>query len=500
MRERLKGSDIKETITLARKPRSISDPRLRLEVLTNRDVERIHTATLDLIASTGVRFPLSRALDVWEAHGASVDRETMIVKAPGHVIEEALDLAPPTYTLAARNGSQNLPLDGNHVYVGTDGCGTHVIDIDSGELRRSRLQDVADIARVADHVPEVAFHWVPVSAQDYPPETRGLHELLAVWRNSTKHVQTESIYSSHEARAGVEMAALIAGGGERLRNRPNLSIMQCTLSPLSQDSGSLEAALIGAEAGLPVGFMTMASCASTGPATTAGTLVVGNAEVISALALIELAYPGTPVFYAAAQTAMDLRSGAYTGGGPEDFLFGAATNALADFYDVPLSMGSFATGAKEPDWQAGIENSLSTFMASAVMSDMLLGIGLLDGSRIWSYEQMLMDCEIFSIVEKIMGGIRVTEETLAVDVTHAVGPGGHFLTHEHTREHMDDLWVHTLMDRRPYSEWKEKGDGARDWARAEARRILRTHRPAPLDPQLAKELERVIATTESAVL
>jgi trimethylamine--corrinoid protein Co-methyltransferase len=421
----------------------------------------------------------------------------MVVKAPGHLIEEAIDLAPSRYTLAARDGAQDLPLDGNHVYLGTDGCGIHVIDLDTGELRRSHLADVADIARVADYLPEIAFHWVAVSAQDCPPETRGLHELLAVWQNTTKHVQTESIYSSHEARAGVEMAALIAGGRDRLRKRPLLSIMECTLAPLGHDSGSLEAALIGAEAGLPVGFMTMASCASTGPATMAGTLVVGNAEVISGLALIELAHPGTPIFYAAAQTAMDLRTGAYTGGGPEDFLFGAATNALADFYDVPLSMGSFATGAKEPDWQAGIENSLSTLMASLAMSDMLLGVGLLDGSRIWSYEQMLMDCEIFSIVQKMMEGIPINDETLALDAIHRVGPGGHFLTQDHTREHMRDLWLHSLMDRRPYSEWAAKGDGARDWACAEARRILHTHHPTPLDPQLEEELKQVIATVPS---
>ena len=140
--------------------------------------------------------------------------------------------------------------------------------------------------------------------------------------------------------------------------RPVLSIMQCTTSPLGHDGGSLDAGLVAAEAGLPVGYMTMASCAFTGPATLAGSLVVGNAEVIAALALMELAAPGCPVYYAAAQTAMDLRSGAYTGGGPEDFLFGAATNQLADFYRVPLSMGAFATGAKAPDWQAGVENSL----------------------------------------------------------------------------------------------------------------------------------------------
>jgi len=485
---------------VTKKITSISNPKVRLEVLSQEDVQRIHGATLELIERTGVRFPLPRALDIWEAHGASVDRESMVVNAPGALIEEALSNAPSAYALAAREPAQDLPLDGNHVFVGTDGCGVHLLDMETGTLRRSCLQDVADIARVADNLPEIAFHWVPVSAQDYPPETRGLHELLAVWRNSTKHVQTESIYSSHEARAALEMAAAIAGGREALRKRPVLSIMQCTLPPLGQDGGSLEAALIAAEAGLPVGFMTMTSCASTGPATMAGTLAVGNAEVISALALIQLAYPGTPVYYAAAQTAMDLRSGAYTGGGPEDFLFGAATNALADFYDIPLSMGSFATGAKEPDWQAGIENSLSTLMASAAMSDMLLGVGLLDGSRIWSYEQMLLDCEIFRIVRKMIEGIRVTDETLALDVVDAVGPGGHFLTQKHTRRHLDDLWVHRYMDRRPYEEWEEKGDRATDWARAEARRILQTHQPTPLEPQLEAELEQIIAATESVVL
>jgi len=446
-----------------------------------------------VIGTVGVRFPSEKALDLWEAHGARVDRRTMVVRVPGHRIEEALRAAPPAYTLAARHPDQDLLLDGNHVYVGTDGCGVEVIDLETGRRRRSCLQDVADIARLADALEEVAFHWVPVSAQDCPAEKRGLYEIRAIWAHSTKHVQTESIYSEREARAAVEMAAAIAGGREALRRRPPLSIMECTVSPLGHDGGSLEAALVAAEAGLPVGLMTMASCASTGPATMAGTLVVGNAEVLSGLALLELTYPGAPVFYAAAQTAMDLRTGAYTGGGPEDFLFGAATNCLADFYRIPLSMGSFATGAKEPNWQAGIENSLSTLMASLTMADMLLGVGLLYGSRIWSYEQALMDCEIFRIVRRMMAGIVVDEETLALEAIRQVGPGGNFLTHRHTRRHLADLWVPTLMDRRPYEEWERKGDGARDWAAARAREILSTHRPEPLDERLAAELDRIIA-------
>jgi trimethylamine--corrinoid protein Co-methyltransferase len=482
---------------MAGKIKSITNPRLNLKVLSPEDVQQIHTATLDVIEKVGVRFPSARALDIWEAHGATVDRETMVVKAPGQLIEEALKPAPPTYTLAAREPAQDLPMDGNHVFVGTDGCGVQVIDLESGQPRRSRLQDVADIARVADFVEEVGFHWVAVSAQDMPPESRGLHELLAVWQNSTKHVQTESVYASEaEARAAVEMAAAIAGGREALRARPILSIMQCTAPPLGHDGGSLEAGLIAAEAGLPVGFMTMTSCASTAPVTLAGNLVVGNAEVISALALMELAYPGAPIYYAAAQTTMDLRTGGYTGGGPEDYLFGAATNVLADFYNVPLSMGSFATGAKEPNWQAGIDNSLSTLMASVVMSDMLLGVGLLHGSRIWSFEQMLMDCEIFDIIHQMMQGIVVDEETLALDVIAAVGPGGNFLKQKHTKKNMRQLWLPKYMDRRPYEGWQQEQDGARDWARAEAQRILVSHQPELLEPKLAEELRRIIAGVE----
>jgi trimethylamine:corrinoid methyltransferase-like protein len=364
------------------KIKSITNPKLSLNILTQEEVLRIHTASLDIIENTGIRFPSTRALDIWESHGAIVDRSTSIVKVPGYIIEDALKLAPQKYDLAARDPNQDLSLDGNHVYLGTDGCGVEVLDIRTGKRRMSCWQDVADIARIGDALEEIAFHWVAVSAQDLPAKTRGLHELRAIWENSTKHVQTESIYNEREARAAIEMATSIAGGKVALRKRPVLSIMQCTASPLGQDGGSVDTALIGAEAGLPVGFMTMAACLTTGPATMAGTLAVGNAEVISATALIQLAFPGAPVFYAAAQTASDLHTGAYTGGGPEDFLFGAAQNKLSDFYNIPLSMGSFATGAKEPNWHAGVENCLSTFMASLVMSDMLLGVGLLHGSRI----------------------------------------------------------------------------------------------------------------------
>lgn len=478
--------------------KSITNPKLSLNILSPSEIQKIHTATLDTIEHVGVRFPSKRALEIWASHGATIDPDRMIVKVKPETIEEAIKLAPPAYSLGARDQTQNCPMDGNHVFLGTDGCGVEVIDIHSGQKRTSELQDVADIARVADATEEIAFHWVALSAQDKPAHTRGLHEIKAVWENSTKHVQTESIYNEREAYSAIEMAVAVAGSKEELRRRPVLSLMQCTAPPLGHDGGSLDAALIAAEYGVPTGFMTMAANLTTGPATMAGNLVVGNAEVISATALIQLAFPGAPVFYAAAQTASDLRNGAYTGGGPEDFLYGAATNLLSDFYKIPLSMGSFATGAKEPNWQAGFENSLSTLMACIVMSDMLLGAGFLHGSRIWSYAEMMLDCEIFSVIHKMMQGIEVNDETLALDAIAKVGPGGNFLTQKHTRQHMRDIFLPQFMDRRPYSEWETKKDDARDWALEKARKVLATHTPTPLDPKVSAELARIITRLENS--
>ncbi len=475
---------------------SVTNPRLSLNILSPEEIRRIHTATLDVLETVGVRFPSPKALDILEAHGCTVDRESMVARMPGRIVEEYLAKAPPTYTLAGVDSALDLPLNGSHSFLGTDGCGVEIIDAFSGERRRTSKQDVFEVARVADALDAIAFHWVPISAQDCPPETRSLHELQAIWRASQKHVQTESIVTEREMHAAVEMAAMMAGGRAELRRRPLLSIMQCTFSPLGHDGGSLEAGLIAAEAGLPVGYMTMASCGSTGPITLAGNLVVGNAEVISALALMQMAHPGCPVYYAAAQTATDLRTGAYTGGGPEDYLFGAATNLLADFYQVPLSMGAFATGAKEPDWQAALDNSLSAFMAVSTGADMLLGAGLLHGSRILSYAQLCMDCEIWSVLHATFQGIPVDDESLAVDVIRAVGPGGNFLGQRHTRQHMRQRWQPTLIDRRPYNVWEEKRDGARQWALEKAQAILRQPPAERIDSSLAAELGKIISQLE----
>ena len=159
-------------------------------------------------------------------------------------------------------------------------------------------------------------------------------------------------------------------------------------------------------------------------------------------------------------------------------------------------MGAFATGAKAPDWQAGVENALSAFLASASGSDMLLGLGLLNGSRIFSHEQLLLDAEIYSVVRATLKGIPVDDESLALEAIAAVGPAGDYLTSPHTRRHMRSMWKTRFMDRRPMGVVEAEGGGPRTWANARARELLATHLPETLEPALAAELARVVGAVE----
>jgi trimethylamine--corrinoid protein Co-methyltransferase len=273
--------------------------------------------------------------------------------------------------------------------------------------------------------------------------------------------------------------------------------MECAVDPLAHDGPNLEAGLVAAEHGVPCGFMPMPLGAGTGPATLAGTLVLLAAEALSGVVLQQLAAPGVPCYVAAAPSVIDLKTGGYTGGGPEDYLLAAAASQLVHSYGLPVAMGTMATGAKEPDWQAAVDDSLSTFASVMSGADMMNGCGLLDGSKTLSYPHMVMETEVYGIVKKVAAGIAVDDETLAVDVIKKVGSGGTYLTEKHTRRHLGEIWRPTVWDRSPYDVWLREGKkGAFEQATQVADAILDTYEPLPLDDDVKAELARIVARAD----
>jgi len=467
----------------------IGEPTLR--PLSPDGLARMHAASLRILGETGVAVGSSSVRDRMAAAGANVDGDR--VRLPAGLVEAAIADAPHSYTLAARDAAWDLPLDGAHGYLSVDGSAAEILDLETGIRRPSTEADLAQVTRLADALPEIAFLWQGVEAGDRPVPVRPLHELRTQLANSGKHVQLMTAVTPLAARGAVELARAVAGGADALRARPILSSFQVSLSPLSFEGDALEAALVYAEAGVPAGFVVMAIGCATAPATPAGVLAQTNAEVLAGMTILETLSPCAPTFYGACSTTMDLRTGLVACGGPEDLLYQAAFAQLARHYRVPSSVGTFAPGAKSGDWQAGLENGLSGLVSLLAGADMLSGAGLLYAARVFALEEMVLDSEIFGLLRHLAAGILVDDETLAVEAIAEVGPAGNFLAEDHTLAHMRGLWQPRLFDRGTWEDWEAGGRPTpRDRARVRARSLLATHEPPPLPDGVGDELDRIV--------
>ncbi len=329
-------------------------PGYHVNILEDEQLDQLQAATLEILEQVGIHCPSEKALGIYAEHGALVDFSKQIVRLPAPVVMEAMRKAPRYYTMGARQPAFDIVLDGKALHCATDGCGVETIDFSSRQRRRSTKDDVAKMARVSDYLSALSFYWPIVSAQDFPA-TAPLHEIEASFNNTVKHVQSETIMGAWAARYAIEMVDVVAGSEQARRQRPPLSLLVCSIAPLAQDKDGLESALLFAEAGLPVGFMSMVNIASTAPATIAGTLVTGDAEIISALVLIQMAHPGAAVFHSLLPGTMHPHTGAYLGTTLEGTQLYPIGSEIAHRWGVPTLAGIFGTDAILPGWQSAAE-------------------------------------------------------------------------------------------------------------------------------------------------
>ncbi|MGD2147758.1 MAG: trimethylamine methyltransferase family protein [Anaerolineae bacterium] len=467
-------------------------PAYRLRILSDEQLEQLQAATLEILEEVGVHCPLDEALSIYAEHGARVDFRTQVAQLPPDVVLDAMSRAPRYYTLAGRRSAFDLVLDGTATYCGTDGCGVETIDFATRERRPSVKDDVAKMARVADHLSSISFYWPMVTAHDFPMASP-LHELDASFNNTVKHVQSETVMDALTARYAVEMAKVVAEDASALRERPPLSLLVCCIAPLGLDAGGMEAALTLAGAGLPVGFMSMATTGSTAPATIAGTVVQADAEIVAAMTLVQMARPGAPVFHSLMPGVMHPRTGGYLSLAWEAELPYPVGVELAHNWGVPTLAAIFGPDAEAPGWEAGRASASNLLMCALCGADTANGMGLLEGCTVLYPEELVLDTDIYHQIRINAAGLDTTREALALDLIKEVGPRGHYLGHQHTR---------AQLRKREYSDVTRQigPDGSvRDpigVAREKTDWILANHRPEPLEEAQRAELTRLLQAAE----
>ena len=470
-------------------------PRQHFHVVDEEQIQTLANGTLKILAETGVHCPSEKCLKIYADHGAQVDFENQIVRLKPDLVTASLSTAPRYYDMGARSPAHDIHLDGTGMFCATDGCGVETIDFVTRQRRASRKDDIAKMARVADYLTSIGFYWPIVSAADHPA-TAPLHELDASFNNTVKHVQSETVMGEDLGKYAIEMARVIAGNDETMRKRPPLSLLVCCIAPLGQDKEGMESALQFAEAGLPVGFMSMANVGSTGPATLAGTVVAGDAEIVSALVLIQMAHPGAPVFHSFMPGVMHPRTGGYLATTWEGTLLYPIGVEMAHHWGVPTLAGIFATDGQVPGWQSAGDAATSMMLCALAGAETGSGLGLLESCSILYPESLLLDSDIYHRIRTEAAGLDTSREEMALDVIKQVGPRGLFLKHRHTREN---------LKRRKYSQLTEQADPSgkmRDpveVAREKVDWILSNHHPQPLSAEQQAELTRILSAADREI-
>ncbi|MBI5579664.1 MAG: trimethylamine methyltransferase family protein [Deltaproteobacteria bacterium] len=462
--------------------------------LSEKDIQTIHEAALGILEKTGFTYEsgLEATAGMLEAAGARIDRTAARIRFPRKFVLDHIRKAPRTVVLYSRTGRDDLDLTENRVYLGTGGAAIRVIDLETGEYRPTTLKDLYLLARLVDKLDHIHFFLRPCIPTDIPEDAYDVNMFYACMKGTGKHVMSgvNNIDGFHKV---LDLASIVAGGREKLIERPFISIITSfAISPLKLCTAST---LIMQEAirhRIPVALSCAPMAGSTSPITMAATLAQIHAEQLAGITICQMTNPGAPLLYGGIPGRANLNTMGYLGGAVECGMMNAAIHQMAHHIGVPNYNSSALTDSKIPDQQAAWEKGMTTLLtAMGGCNYVHHAAGMLDSMVGVAYEQYVIDDEIIGMSCKVLKGIDVDPEHLALEVIDSVGPGGNFMTHAHTLRHMRTEYFNGngVSDRRSRNKWEQ--DGGLD-ARERGRQIARKILSAPELPFLSEAADKAI--------
>jgi trimethylamine--corrinoid protein Co-methyltransferase len=467
---------------------------LKFELLTQDQIEKIHSSSLRILEQVGVQINEKDFLQLLARNGLNVDYNEKRVKMPPNLIEESIKKAPKNVTLYAREPKHNISLEEGRIYAHPVGGAANVIDIDSGKTRPATLKDVEHLTRLVDYLPNIHTQTMTVYPNDVPTRLKDVYAVEAIIRNTGKNFDATP-FTDESFRYMIEMAEAIVGG-EELKKNP---IITCSVSPTSPLQFSDEATRIMIRAtkyNLPIALLPCPLAGATSPITLAGALLEQNVEILAGVVFIQLLNPGNPVEYSPRCIPLNMSTGQACDG-IEAALMSAGCVQLARFYGLPSDVYGLDTDSKTLDEQVGIEKTSGGLIPALSGANVLSGAGCIEGGITASYEQLAIDDEVFGMIFRAAKGIDFDEEKLATDIILKVAiESSDFLQQKHTLKHFrSEYFVPSLANRSSRFQWEGKGSkNIVEVAREKVKRILAEHEPPSLDENVKKQLQNILKT------
>ena len=463
--------------------------------LTLDRIGRIHETSLRVLEDVGVKVDFDEARAVFAAGGAEVNRRNKRVRIHARLVERALHDAPQSLRLCGRRDDHDLIVEGQRTYFGTGGAAVKVVDLDTHKVRPTCLQDIADFARLAEELENIDFFVTPCTAQDVQSADLPINEFYAALSNTTKHV-IGPVYTPAGAKQVIALGEMLTGSGISLQSRPFMSITISWMnSPLSFDVLGTQTLMEVVKKRVPVTLSAAPMAGATSPITLAGTLVQLHAEELAGIVFTQLVSPGAPVIYGGIPSMADMRRLKYIGGGVEFGLMNAAIAQLAHYIGIPNHNSAGITEAKIPDIQAVYEKCFAILQCALSGSNFIHhAAGILESLLTISHEQLVIDNEIIGMARRAVRGIDVGVDKLALRTIQEVGPGGNYVTSEHTLDYLNEEFFEPMLaDRSAREDWEQMGmEGIGEKAHRRAREILDAARQRRDSSLISRQTDRHI--------
>lgn len=465
------------------------------EIISKENRIKILDQAYRLLENNGVKVCSEKALNIFAENGCTVTGNN--VKIPKSLILKSIESAPSMIEMYDRNGNHAMSIGGHNSYFGPGPTCPNYYDPRTGKRRPAKKEDAATTALIADALEHIDFVMSLVMIGDRTKELADIHEVDAMVRNTTKPLLSWA-FNADNLQVIIDLCATVAGGLEQLQEKPFLAVYCEPTTPFVHTKDALEKVIMLAENKIPCIYTPGMILGGTAPVTVAGALTVGLVDSLTGLVLSQLVQKGAPFIGAASGGPMDMRTMQHSYGAPEWVLCHNASTEIFHEINIPVFNAAGCSDTQVVDAQSAFEASIQIFAAMATGGNITHDIGFMDLGISGSPLQMVMCNEFIGYMRRLMEGVCVDEDHLAEETIISVGPGGNFLTEDHTLDfYEEELWTPEIMKRENFESWHDSGSKTlTERAQDLMNSILDSHTPEPLPDSILAKLDAIVENRE----
>ena len=467
--------------------------RPQFRMLSDELIDQIIAEGFELLMNPGVRVHNTEALELLADAGAGVDFESRVAYIPRDIVEHALNTAPSEFHLYDLEGQPVVHYGEDSVQFDPGSAAITVLDSETEDQRAPVTGDFVKFVKLVETLPQLDAQSTALICTDVPEEIGDLYRLYLALNYARKPIVTGA-FRKDTWWTMKDMLVAVAGSEEALIERPIAIFDVCPSPPLLWSDLTCQNLIDCARCGIPSELVSMPLAGATAPVTVAGAVVQHTAECMSGVTICQLASEGAPIVWGGSPAAFDMREGTTPMGAVGTWMIDVSYTEVGKALHLPTHAYLGMSDGKVVDAQCGLESAGGALLAALAGVNMVSGAGMMDFESCQSYEKLVIDAEIIGMAKRLVAGVEVRDEPIALALMRDLGHRADYLGQLHTaRWFSEEQYIpSSVIDRGSLDAWRRKGSKTA-WERAQDRveELLTTYEPFALSKPVRRELRAI---------